>query len=497
MLVAVCPSVGLADVKLLLPPRIQSLPTMGACLRSPKAQVTIMGVVFLLIFTAYITIQAFAAKLYGSELGSNMELTLYAVFTAACFAAPAITNVCGPRLTLFCGSLGYAALVLTSLILALFGTHPWTEALVIFGGGCCGLGAALLWTAQGRMMMEWSNGSDQGEIFAIFWALFNLSAVFGGALTFFFFAEHPIEDQRSLVPLYVIFLCCIVGGGSCTGCLSPSARRRSVTHATTSALAPSSPQLDGSAAPAVPDVPTSMMAEAAATVRLFATPTMAILAPLMWYTGYNQPYQLNTFGDRFFSARALGLEIIVFYTAEIVGGFAAGWLLDRDPARPRAAAARQLVVFGVVTTAGYGIALSYELDAATRDWPMSDVAKLRVNQTEILPPTAAFALWGLSDSQVQAYAYWLMRQLFAEGPEQSRAVGFYKMVQSLGWCAGFALVPSARMPPIVQMALTFACALVGIALAFLRLPSDRVAKVGRAVRTRGDEPLLVSSEPPA
>ena len=303
---------------------------MVSWLRSPRAQVTIMGVVFLLIFTAYITIQAFAAKLYGPDLGSNMELTLYAVFTAACFAAPAITNVCGPRVTLFLGSLGYAALVSASLVLAMFGSHLWTEALVVFGGACCGLGAALLWTAQGRMMMEWSNGSDQGEIFAIFWALFNLSAVFGGGLTFFFFADHPIEDQKSLVPLYVVFLLCIVGGGACIGCLSPSARRGTSSHATASVIASPSPPFDGTAAPAAPP---SMVTEAAATVKLFATPTMAVLAPLMWYTGYNQPYQLNTFGDRFFSARALGLEIIVFYAAEIVGGFAAGWLLDRDPTR--------------------------------------------------------------------------------------------------------------------------------------------------------------------
>ena len=73
--------------------------------------------------------------------------------------------------------------------------------------------------------------------------------------------------------------------------------------------------------------------------------------------------------------------------------------------RPREAAVRQLVIFGVVTTAGYAIAFYYELAAATRDWPTSDVTKLRVNQTEILPPTAAFALWGLSDSQVHAYLF--------------------------------------------------------------------------------------------
>ena len=66
---------------------------------------------------------------------------------------------------------------------------------------------------------------------------------------------------------------------------------------------------------------------------------MAVLFPLFWYTGFNQPcqltppatlthvsfrttrsplcrYQLNTFGDRFFDSRSLGLELASFYLAE-------------------------------------------------------------------------------------------------------------------------------------------------------------------------------------
>jgi len=173
-------------------PRAQE---MGFTLRTPIGQVFILGIVFLFVFSAYITIQAFASKLYGDMLGSNMELTLYAVFTAACFIAPAVTNVCGSRLTLFLGTTGYASLVAASLVLALLGHSPLTDTIVNLGGAGCGIGAALLWTAQGRLMLEYSNGADQGRIFAIFWALFNLSALVGGLLTFFYFADHNIEDQ--------------------------------------------------------------------------------------------------------------------------------------------------------------------------------------------------------------------------------------------------------------------------------------------------------------
>lgn len=52
--------------------------------------------------------QDYSANLYGPTLGSNMELTLYAVFTVFCFVAPVITNKLGSRRTMFLGVMGYA-----------------------------------------------------------------------------------------------------------------------------------------------------------------------------------------------------------------------------------------------------------------------------------------------------------------------------------------------------------------------------------------------------
>jgi hypothetical protein len=57
---------------------------------------------------AYFLIQGYSANLYGPVLGSNMATTLYAVFTVACFVAPAIVNVIGTRLSMFIGILCYA-----------------------------------------------------------------------------------------------------------------------------------------------------------------------------------------------------------------------------------------------------------------------------------------------------------------------------------------------------------------------------------------------------
>ena len=72
-------------------------------MKDNEVQTARMGMIFLFVFMAYYMIQDYSANLYGATLGANMELTLYAVFTAACFVAPAATNVLGARLTMFLG----------------------------------------------------------------------------------------------------------------------------------------------------------------------------------------------------------------------------------------------------------------------------------------------------------------------------------------------------------------------------------------------------------
>ena len=77
---------------------------------------------------------------------------------------------------------------------------------------------------------------------------------------------------------------------------------------------------------------------------------------------------------------------------------------------------------------------------------------------------------------MQTYSYWLMKQLFGDdGSQLARAVGFYKMVQSLGWCVGFALTPTSRLPPLLQCVVTAASAAAGTALALRVLPAARAA----------------------
>jgi len=427
-------------------------PTTGAPhsrLQSPTVQVGLVGLIFFFVFVAYSTVQAFATKLYGPELGANMETILYSTFTVACFFGPIVTNRLGCRFTMFVGILGYAALIVASLAFSSSNNNgSFLGALVCMGGALNGVGAALLWTAQGRFMMEYSDGTDGGRLFSIFWALLNSASVVGGFLTFFYFGGN---DADASTGLFVIFLVVVIVGGLLPFLLTEPPPRAAA----------------GGSESDSQSTQNSWAAEMTATLRLFRSRRMQILSLIFLYSGLNQPYQLNTFTGRFFADKAQGLEIVVFYTFEVIGALFAGRSLDScKPEHRRNRAFQQLAFFLVITLLGNAGAFYYEIRRSSTGAPTN----MEFDQGVSVAATVTNALWGTSDAMIQSYAYWLITVSYTGGSELARATGFFKMVQSLGWTAGFLLVPEERFSAIGQLIMITVVCVAGTALALLELP---------------------------
>ena len=83
----------------------------------------------------------------------------------------------------------------------------------------------------------------------------------------------------------------------------------------------------------------------------------------------------------------------------------------------------------------------------------------------------SFACWGFADAQIQVYCYWFIGSIFETADEHSRAVGYYKCVQSLGYSIGFYLIPPSRLSPILQLVVSSSIFYIGTCLAFMQLPS--------------------------
>lgn len=98
------------------------------------------------------------------------------------------------------------------------------------------------------------------------------------------------------------------------------------------------------------------LTEMGATIAMFGTRRMVFLSLIFFYTGYNQPYQLITFGNRIFQKQTIGLEMIIFYMSEIVGGLYVGSMLDKSAGNKqmqREASKKCLLMFFVVTSLSF------------------------------------------------------------------------------------------------------------------------------------------------
>lgn len=57
-----------------------------------------------------------------------------------------------------------------------------TSWFVIFSGAILGVTAAMLWTAQGQIMMSYPLEKDKGKAFAVFWAIFQMGVFIGSII---------------------------------------------------------------------------------------------------------------------------------------------------------------------------------------------------------------------------------------------------------------------------------------------------------------------------
>ena len=53
---------------------------------------------------------------------------------------------------------------------------------LIFAGAILGITAALLWSAQGSIMMSYPLEKDKGKAFAVFWAIFQFGSFIGSLI---------------------------------------------------------------------------------------------------------------------------------------------------------------------------------------------------------------------------------------------------------------------------------------------------------------------------
>lgn len=110
--------------------------------------------------------------------------------------APSIISILKPKLALIVGAATY------TLYLSMF-LYPSNAVLYTYSV-IIGIGAAVLWTAQGTLMVAYSNKDTMDRNANIFWAMFQTSLIIGPLYVFFTWHGKDEIDDSDRITLYSI-----------------------------------------------------------------------------------------------------------------------------------------------------------------------------------------------------------------------------------------------------------------------------------------------------
>uniref|UniRef100_A0A0N4ZS88 UNC93-like protein MFSD11 n=1 Tax=Parastrongyloides trichosuri TaxID=131310 RepID=A0A0N4ZS88_PARTI len=176
-----------------------------------------LGIGFFLIFFAFNSqgfieesvINSFADKGEISKHAGYTSLAIiYAVFTLANFLAAPIVGLLGPKLAMFLAALTYGLFQVGFLFL--------NEVFLYLSSAAIGVGAAVIWTAQGKYLSMNSSSETSSKHSGIFWATSQCCILFGGIFLFIVFQStgNSDIDESTVRILYGVFtVVTVLGAG--------------------------------------------------------------------------------------------------------------------------------------------------------------------------------------------------------------------------------------------------------------------------------------------
>uniref|UniRef100_A0A9J8A098 UNC93-like protein MFSD11 n=1 Tax=Cyprinus carpio carpio TaxID=630221 RepID=A0A9J8A098_CYPCA len=368
--------------------------------------VVILGIGFLLIFTAFTTcgnIEQTVVKSLNSTnfTGSGYHSLgiIYGVFSFCNVLAPTIVAIIGPQFAMFLSGVLYSGYIAVFIIPSTWSFY-FTSVII-------GIGAAMLWTAQGHFLVENSDASTINRNTGLFWALLQCSMLFGNLYVYFDWkGKTEISDRDRKIMFIALLVISALGTLSFLALRKVCQQEELLSEEEGQSLLSTRLKYKQRATSAVTEAKTEFSLE------------------LSFYSGvYGTCIGATThFGD---AAKGLiGISGIVVGIGEIVGGGLFGLVLKNNRFR------RTSVVFlGMVVhfVAFYLIFLNIPDDAPV-------VFQTSSQHKPYLLPSVSIALLcsfllGLGDSCFNTQLYSILGRAFAE--QSAPAFAIFKFIQSI------------------------------------------------------------------
>ncbi|XP_078442554.1 UNC93-like protein 1 [Wolffia australiana] len=366
-------------------------------LNSPLAQVILVGLVCFCCPGMFNALSGMGgAGQVDHAAANNANTALYAVFSVAGVLGGAAFNLLGPRPTLFFGCSTYLLYAASFLHY----NHFHDQSFVVAAGAFLGIGAGLLWAAQGAILTTRPPPARKASFFAVFWCIFNTGGVVGGAIPFAMnynrAAAASVNDGT-----YVVFMGFMAAGAALALAVLP-----------------------------VGGGPVTARAEAAEIAKLFVAWKALLIAPAAWASNFFYAYQFNDVNGVVFNLRTAGLNNVFYWAAQMAGSAGIAWVLDGGARGRRRRGLLGIATVAAVSAAVWGGGLANQLRYTSGKWEKK--LDFKDSGKAYAGPVALYCGYGLLDAAFQSLIYWVIGAMADDPHQLSRYSGFYKGIQSAG-----------------------------------------------------------------
>ncbi|KAI9110821.1 hypothetical protein K1719_018259 [Acacia pycnantha] len=344
---------------------------------------------------------------------NNANTALYTTFAVFGVLGGGIYNILGPHLTLFAGCSTYILYAGSFL----YYNHYHHQAFAIVAGAILGIGAGLLWAAQGAIMTSYPPVNRKGTYISLFWSIFNLGGVIGGLIPFFL-NYHRTTAASVNDATYIGFMVFMSAGTVLSLAILPPSKvvRDDGTNCTQILYS---------------NVPT----EALEILKLFMNWKMLLIVPAAWSSNFFYTYQFNNVNSALFNLRTRGLNSVVYWAAQMLGSVGIGYLMDFSFKSRRMRGFVGIGVVAVLSSGIWGGGLANQLRYSRNNLP--DKLDFKDSGSAYAGPFVLFFFFGLLDAMFQSMVYWVIGALANDSEILSRYAGFYKGIQSAGAVVAF------------------------------------------------------------
>lgn len=355
---------------------------------------------------------------------SNNSLTaLYTTFAIFGILGGGIYNILGPHLTLFAGCSTYVLYAGSFL----YYNHHQHQAFAIVSGAILGIGAGLLWAAQGAIMTSYPPVNRKGTYISIFWSIFNMGGVIGGLIPFILNYRRGDDAVTVNDGTYIGFMVFMSVGAVLSLAILPASKvvRDDGTRCTNIMYS-------------------NVATEFFEILKLFYNWKMLLMIPASWSSNFFYTYQFNHVNKTQFNLRTRGLNNVFYWGAQMVGSVGIGYVMDFSFKSRRKRGLVGICVVALLASAIWGGAVANQIKHHHETLDFKD------SGSRFAGPFVLYFTFGLLDAMFQSMVYWVIGTLANDSEILSRYTGFYKGIQSAGAAVAWQ-IDNHNVSPMTQL----------------------------------------------